>query len=56
MTQKRLELCHPCALKLISGGVRIKKTESRADNKITCAECGRRRYGAVYERERRDES
>jgi hypothetical protein len=44
--QKEMDLCKPCAkslpkksLSLIRGGV---------DNKITCAKCGKRKFGATY--------
>lgn len=42
------DLCLPCAIKL--GAVySVKKVSGGVDNKIICAECGRRRYGATYE-------
>ena len=44
--QKQMDLCKPClktypkkAVSLVKGGI---------DNKITCAKCGKRRYGATY--------
>lgn len=40
------ELCVPCAIKL-AGTKDVRKTAHRK-NKITCAECGRRRYGGEY--------
>lgn len=43
----KLELCVPCAIKL--GETKsVKQTQHRRD-KLTCAECGRRRYGNEYE-------
>ena len=41
------ELCVPCAIKL-AGTRDVRKTAHRKE-KITCDECGRRRYGGVYE-------
>jgi len=40
------ELCLPCAIKL-ADTEDVKKVAYRKW-KITCAECGRRRYGAEY--------
>lgn len=40
------ELCVPCAIKL-AGTKDVRKTAHRK-GKITCAECGRRRYGSEY--------
>lgn len=40
------ELCVPCAIKL-AGTKDVRKIAHRK-NKITCAECGRRRYGGEY--------
>ena len=40
------ELCVTCAIKL-AGTKDVRKTAHRKD-KITCAECGRRRYGGEY--------
>lgn len=40
------ELCVPCAIKLASTK-EVRKTAHRRE-KITCAECGRRRYGGEY--------
>ena len=47
----RLELCVPCAVKLAETR-ELKKTAHRR-NKLTCAECRRRRYGSEYEVGRR---
>ncbi|MCI8538276.1 MAG: lytic transglycosylase domain-containing protein [Oscillospiraceae bacterium] len=41
-------LCKPCAMELASRGKVLKPLEFRAE-KITCAACGRRRYGVQYE-------
>lgn len=46
------ELCVPCAIKL-AGTKDVRKTAHRK-NKITCAECGRRRYGGEYTIARND--
>lgn len=42
------ELCKPCAVALSSQGKTVKRTGGRCE-KITCAECGRRRFGYTYE-------
>lgn len=47
---ERLELCKPCAVEKSRQGVRLKTVSGRTD-KITCAVCGRRRYGRTYEKE-----
>lgn len=44
----RYDLCGACAAKL-SESYELRKIEHPADNKITCAHCRRRRYGAKYE-------
>lgn len=43
-----LELCVPCAEKL-KEGYDVKKIRSGVGQKVTCAGCGKRRYGGVYE-------
>ncbi len=40
------ELCVPCAIRLATT-CDIRKTANRRD-KITCVECGRRRFGNEY--------
>ena len=42
------DLCGACAAKL-STAYTVRKVCGGVDNKITCAECSRRRYGATYE-------
>jgi hypothetical protein len=42
------ELCGKCAA-LLREGFDIKRVGGGVDNKITCSNCGRRRYGATYE-------
>ena len=46
--KNELELCVPCAEKL-KEGYDVKKAKSGVNKKVTCAACGKRRYGAVYE-------
>lgn len=46
--KKELELCYPCCVKL-GDHFTLKKVREVVDKKITCAECRRRRFGAVYE-------
>lgn len=41
-------LCKPCSLGLEADGKRVKQVAGRS-KKITCAQCGRRRYGTIYE-------
>lgn len=41
-------LCKPCALALASRGKTVEPAAGRSE-KVTCAECGRRRYGITYE-------
>ena len=42
------EMCKPCALALAAEGERVKTLPGRSE-KITCARCGRRRFGVSYE-------
>lgn len=42
------ELCKPCAIALAGRGKTLKPAGGRCE-KITCAECGRRRFGYAYE-------
>ena len=42
-------LCKPCAENLRQAGKQLTVQASGRDNKITCAECGRRRFGALYD-------
>lgn len=44
----RYDLCGACAAKLAEA-YELRKVEQPADNKITCAHCRKRRYGAKYE-------
>ena len=47
------ELCRPCAIFLSSRGKTVKPVYGRCE-KITCAECGRRRIGDTYEETARE--
>ncbi len=42
-----MQLCKPCAKALEAKGKTVKPAVGRCE-KITCAECGRRRFGALY--------
>jgi hypothetical protein len=42
-------LCKPCAEKLRQAGKQLTVQAIARDYKITCAECGRRRFGALYD-------
>lgn len=41
-------LCKPCAVALEARGENVKPASGRCE-KITCAECGRRRFGILYD-------
>ena len=41
-------LCKPCAKELEARGKTVKPAAMRCE-KITCAECGRRRFGILYD-------
>lgn len=41
-------LCKPCAVELAASGKTVKPVAHRRE-KITCSECGRRRFGITYE-------
>ena len=41
-------LCLPCAIDLEARGKTVKPVAQRCE-KITCSECGRRRFGIAYE-------
>lgn len=45
---KAMALCKPCAISASANGKAIKPLPGRCA-KITCAMCGRRRYGLTYE-------
>lgn len=42
-------LCVPCAEKLKAAGYTVKEKARGANQKVECAGCGRRRFGAAYE-------
>lgn len=54
MEKKTFELCGKCAEQLKSG-YELRRVAGGVDNKITCAHCGKRRYGASYELEKKSE-
>lgn len=45
---KQRDLCGACAAKL-GTAYSVRKIAGGVDHKVTCAECGRRRYGGTYE-------
>lgn len=45
-------LCKPCAIEIQKQGKTVKPADGRCE-KITCAKCGRRRFGITYEVEER---
>lgn len=54
MEGKVFELCGRCA-ELLRGGYELRRVAGGVDNKITCAHCGKRRYGASYQMEKKSE-
>lgn len=42
------ELCGICAIKLRESGMEVKQVGGRME-KISCQECGKRKYGTTYE-------
>ncbi len=44
----KLDLCGRCAA-LMADAYNLRKVSGGGDNKVTCAHCGRRRYGGTYE-------
>ncbi len=52
---KRMDLCGKCAA-LLREGFQLRRVAGGVDNKITCSNCGRRRYGATYELEKQSKS
>lgn len=49
-----MTLCKPCAMGMAASGKKIKQVAGR-NKKITCANCGRRRYGVNYDVAGREE-
>ncbi len=45
---KKVDLCGACAAKL-GEAYSLRRVAGGVDNKVVCAECGRRRYGGTYE-------
>jgi len=45
---EKMDLCGICAA-LLGNAYSVCKVSGGADNKVTCANCGKRRYGASYE-------
>ncbi len=44
----KLDLCSRCAA-LMADAYELRKVSGGVDHKVTCAHCGRRRYGGTYE-------
>lgn len=55
MMDKTKDLCGACA-EMLREGYDLKRVAGGVDNKITCAHCGRRRYGATYAMEKKSKS
>jgi hypothetical protein len=49
---KKLDLCGKCAAELREG-YKLARVAGGVDNKITCSNCGKRRFGATYELEKK---
>jgi len=45
---KKFDLCGACAEQM-KEAYSLKRVHGGVDNKVTCDNCGRRRYGATYE-------
>lgn len=52
---KNVDLCGKCAA-LLREGFDLKQVAGGVNNKITCSNCGRRRYGATYELKKKSKS
>ena len=50
-----MTLCKPCSLGAVADGKKVKQVDGRC-GKITCAKCGRRRYGIKYDVTEKKES
>ncbi|MEG1579071.1 MAG: hypothetical protein RR949_07505 [Oscillospiraceae bacterium] len=48
----KAELCGKCSA-LMRDGYLVRRVGGGVDNKVYCANCGKRRYGATYELEPR---
>lgn len=48
--KKTLDLCGICYAEMM-GRYSMRRLSSPVNMKVTCAQCGRRRYGATYEAE-----
>lgn len=49
---KQIELCGQCAAKMAEG-YRLRQLPRPANQKVFCGLCQRKRYGAVYEAEKK---
>ncbi len=46
--KKKVDLCTECAARLGEGYI-LTRIAGGVDNKVTCARCGKRRFGVTYE-------
>ena len=51
--EKKYDLCGACA-EMLKEGYTLKKISGGVDNKVTCSNCGRRRYGGTYQMEKKE--
>lgn len=49
--KRKIELCRPCAEARREAGETLVRVIDGVDYKVQCRDCGRRRYGAIYEKE-----
>lgn len=53
MEEKTYDLCGCCAAELLEAYTLVKPKGGVVNQKITCAHCGKRRYGTTYRLEPR---
>lgn len=49
MSIKRMELCGACAATMKDGGFSVQQVTRSVDQKVVCANCGKRRYGGAFD-------
>lgn len=52
---KTVELCGACEIQM-KESFTLKRVGGGVNNKVTCSKCGKRRYGATYEIEKKSKS
>ncbi len=52
---KEITLCGVCAAKMMDmDGYKLVRLPRPVNNKVTCGQCGRRRYGGTYQWEKKE--